>query len=710
MTESDFATFEAVGAIVVVLDAESRIVYWNQAGSDFSGYSLDEARGRQFSSFLLAPEDVDPVNAGVATRREGELASRLTSSWVTKKGERRWIGWSDTLAKGPAGDVQYIIKTGIDRTERKQAEDKVAGFIGLAADAIVSIDSDHRIVMYNQRAETIFGWSAAEVLGKPVEILLPKRFRVAHGEHLRALADGDVPTRPMGQRMPAVIGLRKNGEEFSAQAAISRLDIDGAKLLTVGLRDITKEQRREKERHVLAELGAALAATIDYDETLASIGHLMMQDLADFVIVDVIDAEGKPRPTKVFHRAPSQRALCESFGRLPLDRRDAAGVTSVVESKQPRLVAEVTPQDLEALARDDEHLRALRELAPRSLIVVPLLARGNLLGTLAFLSSAPSRHYGQHDLRLAEDVAQRAALAIENAQLYEGTRRARDDLREANEQMVSATIRAQELADAAEAARARAEESERELREVAEFRELFIGIVGHDLRNPLGSIGMSAASLLQRGCLDEQDQKRARRIIASSERMTKMISQLLDLTRARLGGGFPLEPKPTDLRQVCSSVIDEFEAAIRLEVDGDVTGTWDPDRLAEALSNIAGNAIEHAAPGTAVVVKAHAEEPEVVVEIINQGDPIPGDVLPFIFEPFRRAKPHEKSTTGNLGLGLYIAKQIVRSGHGTLVAYSVDGTTTFLMRLPRHPPAAAQIQGASAGGAQRVRGAPGSPR
>ena len=123
-----------------------------------------------------------------------------------------------------------------------------------------------------------------------------------------------------------------------------------------------------------------------------------------------------------------------------------------------------------------------------------------------------------------------------------------------------------------------------------------------------------------------------------------------------------------------------------------MTGVWDPDRLAEALSNIARNATEHAAPGTGVVVKAHAEGAEVVVEIINHGEPIPADVLPFIFEPFRRAQRQKTSTTGNLGLGLYIANQIVGSGGGTLVAYSADGTTTFLMRLPRQPPAGVQRQ------------------
>ena len=260
------------------------------------------------------------------------------------------------------------------------------------------------------------------------------------------------------------------------------------------------------------------------------------------------------------------------------------------------------------------------------------------------------------------------------------------DLREANAQMVRETIRAQELRDEAAAGRERAELSERQLRAVAEFREMFIGILGHDLRNPLGSIVMSAALLLRRGHLDEQDAATATRIINSSQRMTRMITQVLDLTRARLGGGLPIEPVPADLRKICRNVVEEFEKTIHLDAEGDLTGTWDEDRLAEVLSNLAGNAIEYAAPGTNPIIKAYADAGEVVVEISNQGPAIPPDVLPFIFAPFRRAKQHEKSATGNLGLGLYIAHQIVLAHGGTLDAHCGDGTTTFVMRLPRSAP------------------------
>ena len=260
------------------------------------------------------------------------------------------------------------------------------------------------------------------------------------------------------------------------------------------------------------------------------------------------------------------------------------------------------------------------------------------------------------------------------------------DQREANEHMVRATIRAQDLTIEAAAAAARAVESARQLSAVAEFREMFIGVVGHDLRNPLGSILMSAALLIQRGHLNGLDAETVARIIRSTQRMGRMITQLLDLTRARLGGGFPIDLEDCDLRDVCRSVVDEFDATvIQLDVDGDVTGSWDPDRLAEVLSNVAGNASEHAEPGTAVTVRVRPDGSDVRIDVSNHGSPIPADVLPFIFEPFRGARKRKSPAAGNLGLGLYIAHQIVLSHGGTLEARSADGITNFAVRLPRHP-------------------------
>ncbi len=284
------------------------------------------------------------------------------------------------------------------------------------------------------------------------------------------------------------------------------------------------------------------------------------------------------------------------------------------------------------------------------------------------------------------------------------------DQREANQHMVQSTILAQDRAEEADQGKDRAEVRERKLQEVAEMRELFIGILGHDLRNPLGSILAAAATLLRRGKLDVSDTETTVRIIRSGQRITRMVTQLLDLTRTRVGEGLPIERQALHLGDICRNVVDEFEAPIQLEARGDLNGWWDPDRLAEVLSNLTGNAIEYAAPGSVVGVKAFEDGAHVVVEVSNRGDAIPADVLPLIFEPFRRARQREKSSTGNLGLGLYIAHEIVLAHGGTLRAASVDGTTRFIVRLPRtgpppraHDGDAGELIGASAVPTSKVR-------
>ena len=277
------------------------------------------------------------------------------------------------------------------------------------------------------------------------------------------------------------------------------------------------------------------------------------------------------------------------------------------------------------------------------------------------------------------------------------------DQREANEQLVLAGIRAQELTDLAEAAQARAElvteklrESERELLATAEFREQLLGIVGHDLRNPLGAISMCAQFLSMEGKYDRESVATlVEYLLKSVHRMDQMIKQLFEFTRARLGGGVPLELAAADLQPLCNHAIEELKHTaplpIQAEYIGDTTGIWDGERLIEALSNLLGNALEHATAGTAVRLKVTGLADEVVTEISNQGDPIPTDLLPLLFVAFHRGRTGIRSRPGHLGLGLYIAHEIARSHQGTLTTHAAAGWTTFELRLPRQltPPSAA---------------------
>jgi signal transduction histidine kinase len=268
----------------------------------------------------------------------------------------------------------------------------------------------------------------------------------------------------------------------------------------------------------------------------------------------------------------------------------------------------------------------------------------------------------------------------------ERARQLASDQRDANEQLVLEALRAHEEVDASR-------ETEADLRAVAEFRERLIGIVGHDLRSPLSAILMGAGLLLRRGDLRADDARVVERILSSGHRMMRLIRDVLEFTKVRLGGGLSVEPKPADMRIICRFVAEEQSLASSRPVfwnaEGDVAGTWDSDRIVEALSNIVGNAIQHANAGTAVTLEARDEAKDVVVTVTNEGPPIPPSILPYIFEPFRRAEAPDQmppaTHSRHLGLGLYIASQIVRSHGGWIDAESSNGRTTFLIRLPRRP-------------------------
>jgi PAS domain S-box-containing protein len=231
--------------------------------------------------------------------------------------------------------------------------------------------------------------------------------------------------------------------------------------------------------------------------------------------------------------------------------------------------------------------------------------------------------------------------------------------------------------------------AEEEQRRAGEFRERFIGIVSHDLRNPLGTIKMGVGRLAQAEDLPERLAKVVGRIGSAADRMTRMISDLLDFTRSRIGGGIPVALGEVNLRHLARHLIEELEIghpdrAIELEAVGDFRGEWDADRITQVISNLAKNALDYGRPGAPVRIRLIDQERHVGIEVHNEGDPIPPDLLPHIFRLFTRGRPQEPGS--GLGLGLYIARKIVEAHGGTLSARSTrEEGTTFLVELPRHP-------------------------
>lgn len=227
--------------------------------------------------------------------------------------------------------------------------------------------------------------------------------------------------------------------------------------------------------------------------------------------------------------------------------------------------------------------------------------------------------------------------------------------------------------------------AERQLRVEADFRERFMGMLAHDLRQPLNAILMASSNVLAQ--LSTSPLAKTLQIqMRAAVRMKVMIAELLDFTRIRPETGMPIQRAPTDLGVTAAGILEELRAAHpqqRFEfqvVDGCV-GNWDPDRLAQVCSNLLGNAIEHGEPFAAVGVRIDGSDAELVeLSVSNVGKPIAPEVLEQLFLPFRRA--HEKRS-GGVGLGLYIVEQIVSAHGGSITANSDEDATRFVVRLPR---------------------------
>lgn len=226
----------------------------------------------------------------------------------------------------------------------------------------------------------------------------------------------------------------------------------------------------------------------------------------------------------------------------------------------------------------------------------------------------------------------------------------------------------------------------RDLSRAVQLGDTFVGILGHDLRTPLGAIKMGA-ELIVRSAEDEGSVRTASRISSSSDRMARMIEQLLDFAQVRQGRGIRLQLARSDLGDIAGQVLQELGDAhpqVRIEVSrsGSLGGRWDLDRLGQVVSNLVGNAVQHGTAGNPITVELDGTRPDLVrLSVANRGA-ISGEAVPTLFDPFKRAAMTRAGDRG-LGLGLFIAREIVRAHGGDLALRTVDGTTIFETTLPR---------------------------
>lgn len=531
---------------------------------------------------------------------------------------------------------------------RRLTEPLFADIITMAADAIVAIDECERLVLFNPAAEEMFGYREEEVLGQPLGLLFPERLRQDYGQRVRGFAVGPAAKlRPQARRLE-LLGRRRSGEEFSAEASLSRLD-SHSRLVTLLLRDVTERVMREQEAHLLSEVSSLLVSTLDAEQALASAAQRVASSLETCCIIDLLEEDGRVRRLTAAHHDPARAHLAAILEQPPLERRRPCFSESVLRTWRPELLPEMPPGYLESIAQSERQLQVLRELNPRSLVCVPLVAHGDLLGALVLISTHPSRRYGENELRLGAELASRASLAIAHARLYRAAReatRARDDV---------------------------------------------LGVVAHDLRNPLNTIVLSAQRLLQ-----QQSREGAPRapsplcsILSSAHRMDRLIQDLLNVARLDAGQlAVEVHPEPASaLLQEAFEAAGPLASGLHLSLDVPETLPWvraDRERLLQVFSNLLGNALKFTPRGGQVTLGARVEGDVVRFWVRDTGPGIAPEALEHLFDRFWQARRGDRR---GAGLGLSIAKGLVEAHAGHLWVESEPGRgSTFSFTIPVAPP------------------------
>ncbi|HUH02967.1 MAG TPA: PAS domain S-box protein [Kofleriaceae bacterium] len=515
----------------------------------------------------------------------------------------------------------------------RDSEARKAAILEAALDAVITMDHHGDVVDLNAAAERMFGYRQQDVVGKEMaELIIPPSLRDAHRQGLaRYLETGEGPALGKRIEFPA---MRRDGSEFPAEIAITRIVRSGPPMFTGFIRDVTERKRLEARERLLAETGAILVKSLECATMLQGVAELVVGQLADWCGVELLDDRGELQRVAVARRATAE------------DRRmELPAPLEVPVSIPLRAIREATSE----LGRDGA-------VGAGSYLVVPLIARGRPLGTMTLVRAPGERSYGPDDVDLLEELAARCATAVDNAKLFA------------------------------------------QVRESVRVRDEFIAIAAHELRTPLTPLRMQAEALATKVASKRSSELTPERlatpmrhIVRSSERLVALVERLLDFSQMTVGGS-RLELEELDLAMLAAEVVDELASELERVSSTvvwntsrePVVGRWDRHRLKLAIQNLLANAVKFA-PGKPIEVSVRADQAHARLAVRDRGPGLRHEEQAQIFERYERPAPLWHY--GGFGLGLWIVQQVAREHGGRVELWSEPGEgAEFTLLLPRDPP------------------------
>ncbi|GAC1473842.1 MAG: hypothetical protein PVSMB5_25690 [Ktedonobacteraceae bacterium] len=424
--------------------------------------------------------------------------------------------------------------------------------------------------------------------------------------------------------------------------------LDSAHLFQEAQAELAERKQIEQNLRFLAEASKVLASSLDYPTTLANVTRLAVPHIADWCTVDMQGKDGIER-LAVAHIDPQKVAWARELNEAhPPDPASPYGVPNVIRTGVSEFYPDITDDLLVAVARDEEQLTLMRNIGFTSSMLVPLLMRGKAIGVITFVTAESGKHYSSADLSMAEELASRAALAIENARLYS------------------------------------------EAQDAIRLRDEFIATASHELRTPLTSLKMYTQILCKQSKRQGEEGTTMTRSLmkmdAQISKLTALIEDLLNVSKLE-HGKLAFHQEAFDLNEVVKETVEHIQPGTRhrIHVEGTLLEpVWgDKERIGQVLTNLLTNAVKYSPKADTIIVHIADEQGMATVGVQDFGIGIASEHLQYIFDRFYRVNDPEEKTYPGLGIGLHIAHEIVARHNGTMSVSSEKGNgSLFRFTLP----------------------------